>query len=526
MDYTFKMNQNMAKNLAGGTSFKQDKFVSLRKWLLIGSMSNFFYATKEEMTEGNIQVLNECIEENPQKVGEEVFYASKMGVSVHTPILALVPLSMGNETSKKIFKDIFPQVIRTASHLYEFMEYVKKFRGFGNIIQKTVQRWLDHKSYNDLEYQFLKYQNRYNWKHRDVLRKVKPKTYDPDKNSLYAWVVGKSKEISPNLQKISVYENLKKGDLPTEEICSSIITHNLTHEMIPSNIQRDEKVWEALFLTMPMHATIRNIITLNRYRVFDNPKNIEILEERLSSDNLKKSYVHPIELVKAYVVCVDPSRSVSSKSKEQGLGDYKVPEKVISILEKAIYDSFEFIEPVGCSFYHALDVSGSMLSRVNNDMLFLLEIEGIFALSTIKKEKNYFVGGFSDNFIPLSKFTADMNFKEILCNKYRPGSVWPPRMSATDASKAYEYAIKNKIFADVFVFWTDSENWVNDNQPHEWLRKYRHMINPNAKAIYITLAPYHDRTTLSDPSDPLSYDIVGYTSETPKIIQMIAKENF
>ncbi|MEM8643063.1 MAG: hypothetical protein AAGG51_30240 [Cyanobacteria bacterium P01_G01_bin.54] len=46
-------------------------------------------------------------------------------------------------------------------------------------------------------------------------------------------------------------------------------------------------------------------------------------------------------------------------------------------------------------------------------------------------------------------------------------------------------------------------------------------VNPNAKAVYITLAPYG--ITLVDPKDPLSWDLGGLDPGTPCIIQMIAQ---
>jgi 60 kDa SS-A/Ro ribonucleoprotein len=55
------------------------------------------------------------------------------------------------------------------------------------------------------------------------------------------------------------------------------------------------------------------------------------------------------------------------------------------------------------------------------------------------------------------------------------------------------------------------------------LLKYRKEINPDAKAIYVTLVPYGDKVTLADPKDPMSYDIAGFSSQTPKIISMIAE---
>ena len=45
-------------------------------------------------------------------------------------------------------------------------------------------------------------------------------------------------------------------------------------------------------------------------------------------------------------------------------------------------------------------------------------------------------------------------------------------------------------------------------------------MNPNAKAVYVTLAPYN--ITLVDPKDNNSWDLSGFDPGIPRLIQMIA----
>lgn len=94
----------------------------------------------------------------------------------------------------------------------------------------------------------------------------------------------------------------------------------------------------------------------------------------------------------------------------------------------------------------------------------------------------------------------------------------------TDASVAYEWMIKNKFKADVICFWTDSESWAGRSHPSQAIARYRQKVNPNAKAVYITLAPY--QITLVDPEDPLSWDIGGFDPGAPRLIQMLAEGGF
>ncbi len=56
--------------------------------------------------------------------------------------------------------------------------------------------------------------------------------------------------------------------------------------------------------------------------------------------------------------------------------------------------------------------------------------------------------------------------------------------------------------------------------PTQALAEYRQRVNPNLKAVYVTLTPYG--ITLVDPKDPLSWDLAGFDPGVPRLIQMLA----
>lgn len=91
---------------------------------------------------------------------------------------------------------------------------------------------------------------------------------------------------------------------------------------------------------------------------------------------------------------------------------------------------------------------------------------------------------------------------------------------ATDASVANDWAINNKFKANVICFWTDNESWAGKKHPAQALRQYRRQVNPDAKAVYITLTPYN--ITLVDPQDHNSWDLAGFDPGIPRLIQMLA----
>jgi 60 kDa SS-A/Ro ribonucleoprotein len=84
----------------------------------------------------------------------------------------------------------------------------------------------------------------------------------------------------------------------------------------------------------------------------------------------------------------------------------------------------------------------------------------------------------------------------------------------------YDWMLQNNFKADVVCFWTDSESWAGSKHPSQALAEYRRKVNPNVKAVYVTLTPYN--LTLVDPKDPMSWDFGGFDPSLPRIIQMLA----
>lgn len=508
--------KEMKRNLAGGVGFKASPWQALRRWLLTGSMFDAYYQGKEQMTEKNVAVLNDLIKEDPVKVGQEILNASKKGVSVHTPIFALTLLSTGEGPAKNAFKELFPLVIRNGSHLYEFFNYTRDNRGFGSLIHKTVNSWLAGKDAKELEYQFLKYQSRYDWSAKDVLRMVKPTPEDNLKKAVYNWAVGGTKknpllEVFPSeLARINAYEQLKKG-ASESDIISAIEKYRMTWEMMPGNLTMTNKIWEALFKQMPVGATIRNLGNLTDKGVFKKSANLDMLEERFSKENLAKAYIHPIVFASALKIYTAGGEGGKSKLRWNPVA------RVTDAMEDGIEKCFDVLEPTGKDFFYALDVSGSMsMGSVGTMWMTPYEVEGVMALASVRSEKNYFVGGFNTTFEPISKFTKKMSYKSSM-------NFWDGDFGGTDADQAYRYATKHKIVTDVFVFMTDNMSWAGSRHPSQGLAAYRSQFNPKAKAIYTTLVPYGDMTTLADPKDPNSYDIAGFSGETPRLINLIAK---
>ncbi|SFS64144.1 TROVE domain-containing protein [Marininema halotolerans] len=512
--------KDMIQGHSSGYAFKTNPLQMIRRCLISGTTTGTFYAGKFESTQEFVQTIQEAIQIDPRKVAEEIRYASDgRAMSNSAPLLALVLLSMGeSKAAKDSFLEIFPHVVRTASHLYEWLAYTKGMRGFGRVIRRAGNRWLENKDVRTLAYQFLKYQQRYGYSSRDVLRLFHPKPKTTSHHTLYqyltagAWnFAGEEKAIPETLQQIHWFERVKAD--PSLSL-AGVQQGRLTHEMVAPLGGMDHSVWQELFLQMPMGALLRNLGSLTQLGVLtkEHIANLTHIEATLlDKERLKKARIHPIDVLKALKIYSSGGRRGHSKKTWEPIPF------IVDVLDQAVELSFEVQEPTNKRFLHAVDVSGSMNWKpVPTAALTCAEIATAMALTTAKAERFYDIRGFSTDFIDLQVSRQD-SFKDALRKtvEYNFG--------ATDAAVTWDWLLTTKTFVDVVVFWTDSESWAGSRHTFQAQREYRNKINPMVKAIYVTLTPNH--LSLVDPNDPLSFDFGGFDPSMPRIVQMIANND-
>lgn len=508
--------RDMIQGGSGGWMFKADPWQILRRCLLIGTAQSTYYAEKEALSADFLDTLKASIQKDPNRVAAEIVYASDgHALNNSAPILALVLLSMGESPeAKHAFRQVFPQVIRTASHFYEWLSYTKGMRGFGKIVREVGRNWLSRENVKELAYQLLKYQQRQGFSHRDILRLFHVNPPTDAHNELFQWVLKGwetlPKEIpSEALAQIWWYEWVKRNPAQTHK---GITQGHLTHEMVTHLGSMDPKAWELLFREMPVGALLRNLGSLTQLGVLavDQKENLKRVSDLLTQPKvLRKARIHPIDILKALKTY--QSGGQLGKSKKNWI---PIP-RIIDTLERALELSFEILEPTEKVFMHALDVSGSMsYYTVSSIGLTCCEIATAMVLATAKAEPHYLIRGFATDFRDL-KITAKDSFRSALAKASSQN------FGGTDASVAYQWMIQHHVKVDVICFWTDSESWAGKLHPSQALAEYRRKVNPKAKAIYVTLVP--NQISLSDPEDPYSWDIAGFNPSAPRLIQMLAK---
>ena len=210
--------------------------------------------------------------------------------------------SYGSDKVRKTAFDFLNDVAVTGSHLQMFIDYIGPMRGWGRGLRKAIGNWYTQRPLKDAVYQTVKYRQRYNWTHRDLLRKSHPMGDGPW-SDLFAWITHGTmpSEDDDNLSLIHAYEEAKTA-APATRLSAMIKKYRLSWEMVPSEMLDKPEVWRALAQDMPMTALLRNLATLTRVGVIAPMDSAEVCKRLGGIGNPKvEDYarIHPISILSA-----------------------------------------------------------------------------------------------------------------------------------------------------------------------------------------------------------------------------------
>ena len=187
-------------------------------------------------------------------------------------------------------------------------------------------------------------------------------------------------------------------------------------------------------------------------------------------------------------------------------------------LDRAFYDSFEFVEPTGKRFLLGIDVSGSMgwCGPAGMDCLTCAEGAAAMAMTIARTESKYKIMGFAHEFRDLG-ITASDSLQSAL-NKTGINN-----FGGTDCALPMIYAKENKLPVDCFVVLTDSETWFGDIHPCQALADYRRSMGIDSKLVVVGMEG--NKFTIADSKDASMLDVVGFDQSFPTILAEFAKGN-
>lgn len=515
----------MVENPAGGYSFEADSWARLDRFLVLGVSGNSIYQSQGDLVKENASLIDTLLNEDGLRVVETAATILREGRSfkVDAPFFVLaMAASHADDKVRARALAVVPEVVRTPTHLYTFVDYVNSMRGWGRALRRSVGRYYTDTAIPKLAMHSWKYKSRDGWSHRDLLRLAHAETNDPARNAVLRYMARGDLPVDFDgdvaLEQIMAAEELLHTKEPKDAV-RLIRDHRLTREAVPTELLNDRKVWDALIEDMPMVATIRNLGKMSSLGMTKGLSDVEkqIVDRITDKDQIERSGIHPMQIL------------IAMKTYEKGHGirgslSWSVNRNIADALDEAFYMAIGNVEPTGKRILLAGDDSGSMTSSwggsVMSGIMTAAEAAAAMMLVTYMVEKNAVMIGYSTDYkdIPASRRTT---INSLLKHFGRGGG--------TNTALPVHYALDKNIDFDAIVSYTDNCTWAGYGSYYGWggrrgraghvtevLRDYQNKVGHPVRFANCSMEA--NRISDVDPSNPNMFEIAGLDANTPKII--------
>ena len=521
------LDERQIENSAGGFAYPVSIWTNLDRFLILGTEGGSYYASEQDLTKVNVDSVKQCIAEDGVQVVERIKEISVSGrAPKNDPALYALALAFthGNADTKQKVQEVFCDVARIGTHLFNFVAFIDGMRGWGRALRRLVGEWYRTKGDDTLAYQVLKYQSRNSWRHADVLSKC----HYGENRGIYRWIKGidtEKRTVHRGLEEktsiiydatdafpelLAGYEELKSTQ-KRAEVINLIEKHQFTHEMVPNQWKDDINVWAALLTNMPVMATVRNLGKMTQVGLLKPfAPEVETVLERLSANAIQHSLIHPIQILMALT-------TYRSGAGVRGSLTWEPVPQIVEGLDAAFYMAFDNVDASHKNTFLALDVSGSMKGGIVAGCQGLTprNASAAMALVTARTEPNYHIFGFSDEFVHIPITAADRLASAIEAVSGLPHG-------GTDCALPMLYALENKLEIDMFTIYTDNETWHGDIHPKTALDMYRQEMGRPAKLAVVAMVA--NDFSIADPQDAGMLDFVGFDTATPALLSDFAKD--
>lgn len=505
---TERADSRQVENNAGGFTFTVSEWDRLQRFLILGTDGGTYYVKQADLTKQNVDFVKALLQKNAAEVIRLTVDVSDNGrAKSNSPALFVLALAMNTEgVDKKIVKDALRKVARTATHLFEYAQYLENLGGWGRAKRASITEWYGAKTDMALANQVVKYRQRNGWTHKDLFALAHPKGLN---KAIGAFVLGK-----PSDETYPLIEGFKKAQAAKteDEVIKALLEYRLPWEAAPTEFHKSLKLWRSLFDAdqLGQTALLRNVTRFAKLNAFDDLRFAVDFGARLSDiDRIQEGRIHPISFLNAMVVYNEGS--VDRKSSGYYLSrtkNWTTAGKIAKALEDGFQASFKFVEPANKTTLVGIDCSASMTWAAAPGLdLTPLQVAAAIAMQIARTEPYSEIRGFSTRMVDLGITEADSFASAV--SKIRGGG-------GTDLAAPMIWAKNQKAGFETFVSITDNETWAGTPHPHQALKEYRQAtgINSRMAVLGVTATDF----TIAPPDDKGCLDFVGFDSAAPKIL--------
>lgn len=452
-----------AINKEGAPAYRLDDHETLAQLAMTGTISNTFYQSAESELDA---VLNAVVSVEPDFLAKTAIYTREQGHMKDMPALLLAVLSSRDSA---LFSQAFHRVVTNGKMLRTFVQIMRSGqtgrKSLGSRPKAMVAKWLNSASDQQLLYASIGN----NPSLADVLKMVHPKPDTPEREALFAWLIGKPCDLGKLPQAVRDYIAFKQGNGgPLPNVPFQMLTH------LPLSAQN----WAEIASNGSWQMVRMNLNTFQRSGAFAIDGVIDDVAAILRSrSNIGRAKVFPYQLLTAY-------QSLS----------LQMPQAIREALHDAMEIAVENVPAIKGQVAVCPDVSGSMLAPVTGyrcgatTATRCVDVAALVAAAFLRHNP-------ATQVLPFDFLVRETRLEArdtILTNAGRLADL---AGGGTNCSAPLEWLLQRRVAPDLVILVSDNQSWA-DREPNRFgtpvMRNWQCLkaLNPQAKLICVDIAPY------------------------------------
>lgn len=478
-------------NEAGGAAYALSPEQQLAQYAATGCLNGTYYASAEIQLS---TLLALCGQVTPRFIAQTAIYCRKQGHMKDSPALLAAILTMNGQ---EYLPSVFESVIDNGKMLRNFVQILRSGavgrKSLGTRPKKLVQQWLNNAS----EKALLSAAVGKDPSLADIVKMVHPKPTEAWREAFFAWLIGKPYDVAALPPLTTAFETYKRDrSAPIPDVPFQMLTA----------LGLDRDAWAAIARNGGWQMVRMNLNTFLRQDVFAVEGMTAMIASKLRDANaIEKARVFPYQLLTAYK---------SAKA--------EVPLAVREALQDAMELALRNVPALPTNVVVCPDVSGSMSSAVTGargagtTAVRCIDVAALYAAAVLRKNPNAMVLPFEREVVPVQLNPRD----SVITNAEKLAAIGG---GGTDCSAPLAKMNKRCVKADLVIFISDNESWMNNRKAgatatmREWEQfKAR---NPNAKLVCVDIQPYAT-TQAAEREDILN--VGGFSDDVFRIIEAFA----
>ncbi|MDB6132774.1 MAG: hypothetical protein JWM59_1017 [Verrucomicrobiales bacterium] len=478
-------------NEAGGKAYALSAEQKLAQLAATGCLNQTFYAGAETQMDTILATAAAC---EAKFVARTAIFARQHGFMKDMPALLLAHLA---QRDAELLAKVFSRVIDDGKMLRNFVQAVRSGvtgrKSLGTAPKRLVKKWLDGHSDDQIFRASVGQQPSL----ADVVRMVHPRPATPQRQALYGWLCSRKVEMEmlpPLVRDFEVFKGSPGTAMP-----------DVPFQMLTA-LSLGQAHWSQIARTASWQTTRMNLNTFARHGVFDDPKMVKLVADRLRNPELvKKARVFPYQLLSAFTNA-----------------GTEVPSQVKEALQDAMESATQNVPFIDGRVWVLPDISGSMRSPVtgyrkgSSTTVRCLDVAALIAACFLLTNRSAEVLPFSDDVVP-----AKLNPRDSVMTNAAKLAALPS--GGTNCAAPLKEMNRRMAKGDLVVMVSDNESWMGaqhdraTNMMTEWevFRKR----NPHARLVCLEIQP-HGTTQAKERADILN--IGGFSDQVFEIIAAFA----